>query len=78
VLLLFRCFSSFTVCLPFSAVVYIACSQLEKLRARLLNIRQQHRTSQQHPGAQEKQKDMFSVMQKVLHEGVSHHELILE
>ena len=75
VLLLFHSVASFTVCLPFCAVVCIVCSHLEKLRARLLNIRQKHRTSQQHPGAQEEQKDVFSVMQKELNEEISHHQM---
>jgi ribosome-binding protein aMBF1 (putative translation factor) len=61
--------------------VCIACSQFEKLRARLLNIRQQqqqHQTLQQQPSAQQEEKDMASDMQKELHECVSHHQLILK
>jgi len=68
--------------------VCIACSQFEKLRARLLAIGQEKETPEQDTTADCEQKegngqtyicqDMFSHMQEELKECVSHHRLILE
>jgi hypothetical protein len=68
--------------------VCIACSQFEKLRARLLAIGQKKGTPEQDTAADCDQKEgkgqiyicqeMFSPMQEELKECVSHHCLILE
>ena len=72
----------------FGTVVCIACSQFQKLRARLLAIGQKKRTTEQDSAADCDQTEgngqiyicqkMFSLMQEELKECVSHHRLILE
>jgi len=71
-------------------MVCVACSQFEKLRARLLAIGQRRRTPEQDSAADCDQtegigqnytyicQEMFSVMQEELQECVSLHRLILE
>jgi septum formation topological specificity factor MinE len=67
--------------------VCIACSQLEKLRANLLDIRQKHVTSEQDSGAETDQEEggqvqtsqeVFSRMQRQLKDCVRHHQLIIK
>ena len=72
----------------FCTAVCIACSQLEKLRARLLVIKQKKRTPEQDSAADCDQKEgngqiytcqeMFSLMQEQMKECVSLHRLILQ
>jgi len=72
----------------FCTAVCIACSQLEKLRARLLAIKQEKGTAKQDSATDCEQKEgkgqiyicqeMFSLMQEQLKECVSLHRLILE
>jgi hypothetical protein len=69
-------------------MVCIACSQFEKLRARLLAIAQKKGTPEQDSAAdcdQTEEKgqiditqEMFRLMQEQLKECVSHHRLIIE
>jgi hypothetical protein len=69
-------------------MVCIACSQFEKLRARLLAIGQKKGTPEQNSAADYDQteekgeidicQEMFCVMQEQLNECVSHHRLIIE
>jgi hypothetical protein len=67
--------------------VCIACSQLEKLRANLLNIRQKLDTSTQESGAEtdggkegeiETSQEVFCRMQKQLNDCIRHHQLIIK
>jgi hypothetical protein len=66
--------------------VCIACSQLEKLRASLLDIKQKHDTAEQNSGAEADQEEqqaqtsqkVFSHMLKQLNDCVRHHQLIIE
>jgi hypothetical protein len=72
----------------FGTMVCIACSQFQKLKARLLAIAQKKGTPEQDSAAdcdrtEEKGhidifQEMFSVMQEQLNECVSHHRLIIE
>jgi hypothetical protein len=76
----------------YATLVCIACSQLEKLRASLLDIRQRHVTWKQDSGAdsdeeeeqgQEKEQvhtpqEVFHHMQKQLNDCIRHHQKILE
>ena len=72
----------------YCTAVCIACSQLEKLRARLLAVGQKKGTPEQDSAADCDQtegngqiyvcQEMFSLMQEQLKECVSHHRLILE
>ena len=72
----------------FGTAVCVACSQLEKLRARLLAVGQKKGTREQDSAADCGQteengqiyicREMFSLMQEQLKECVSHHRLILE
>jgi len=72
----------------FGTVVFIACCQFEKLRARLLAIGQKKGKLEQDTAADGDQtegngqiyvcQEMFSPMQEELKECVSHHRLILE
>jgi hypothetical protein len=72
----------------FGTVVCIACSQFEKLRARLLAIGQRRGTPEEDLAADCDQtegngqiyicQEMFSLMQEQLKECVSLHRLILE
>ena len=72
----------------FGTVVCIACSQFEKLRARLLTIGQRRGKTEQDMPADCDQtegngriyvcQEMISLMQERLKECVSHHRLILE
>jgi len=68
----------------YATLVYVACSQLEKLKAALLDIRQSQVTSEQDCGAENGQQegqgqghnseDMFRHMQKELNNCVSLHQ----
>ena len=72
----------------FCTAVCIACSQLEKLRARLLAIKQKKGINEQDSAADYDQKEgngqiyicqeMFSLMKEQLQECVSLHRLILQ
>ena len=72
----------------FGTAVYIACSQFQKLRARLLAIGQIRGTTEQYKAADCDQtegngqiyicQEMFSFMQEKLKEYVAYHRLILE
>jgi septum formation topological specificity factor MinE len=68
-------------------MVCIACSQLEKLRANLLDIRQKHVTSEQDSGAEtdreeggkvQTSQEVFCRMQGQLNDCVRLHQLIIE
>jgi hypothetical protein len=69
-------------------MVCIACSQFQKLRARLLAIGQKKGTPEQDSAAEFEQteekeeidicQEMFSVVQEQLKQCVSHHRLIIE
>jgi hypothetical protein len=70
----------------YATLVCIACSQLEKLRASLLDIKQKHDTAEQHSVAETDQEEeqevrtsqeMFYHMQKQLNDCVRHHQQIL-
>jgi type VI protein secretion system component VasF len=75
----------------YATLVCIACSQLEKLRASLLDIRQRHVTSEQDLGAESDQEEaqgqekeqvhtsqeVFHHMQKRLNDCIHHHQQIL-
>jgi hypothetical protein len=70
----------------YATLVCIACSQLEKLRANLLDIRQKPDTSEQDSGAESDREEetqvhtsqeMFRRMQRQLNECVRHHQEIL-
>ncbi|XP_021941233.1 odorant receptor 2a-like isoform X2 [Zootermopsis nevadensis] len=65
----------------------IACTQLEKLRANIYNIRQKHDTTEQDSGAETDQEEegkvyttqqMFCHMQKQLNDCIRHHQEILK
>jgi hypothetical protein len=67
--------------------VCIACSQLEKLRANLLDIRQKLDTSAQDSGAEtdreegrqvQTSQEVFYRMQEQLNDCVRHHQLIIK
>jgi len=70
----------------YATLVYVACGQLEKLRANLLDIRQTYVTSEQHIRAETGQheeegqghasEDMFQHMQKQLKNCIRHHQKI--
>jgi hypothetical protein len=71
----------------YATLVCIACSQLQKVRANLLNIRQKHDTSEQDSGAETDQeeegkvqtsKEKFCDMQKQLNNCIRHHQEILQ
>jgi hypothetical protein len=72
----------------YGTVVCIACSQLEKLRTNLLEIRQKLDTSEQDSGAgigREEEKteaktsqEVFRRMQRQLNDCIRHHQLIIE
>jgi hypothetical protein len=70
----------------YATLVCVACSQLEKLRANLLDIRQKHVTSEQDSGAEtgreeggqvQTPQEVFCHMHKQLDDCVRHHQLIL-
>jgi hypothetical protein len=66
--------------------VCIACSQLEKLRANFVDIKQRQNTSEQDSGAESDQKeeelhtsqDVFRHMQEQLNDCIRHHQNTLE
>jgi hypothetical protein len=66
----------------FATLVCVACSQLEKLRAALLDIRQTHVTAERDFGTQEAQgqarasEELFCHMQKQLNNCIRHHQKI--
>jgi hypothetical protein len=70
-----------------ATLVCVACSQLETLRAAILDIRQTHVTSEQDCGAETDQlegegqvracKKLFGHMQKQLNECIRHHQQII-
>jgi hypothetical protein len=70
----------------YATLVCVACSQLEKLRAALLDIRQTHVTAERgcgtHTGQQEAQgqartsEELFRHMQKQLNNCIRHHQEI--
>jgi hypothetical protein len=72
----------------YGTVVCISCSQLEKLRANLLDIRQKLDASEQDSGTEtdreEKEtevhnsQELFRRMQRQLNDCVRHHRLIIE
>jgi hypothetical protein len=63
-------------------LVSVACSQLEKLTAALLDIRQTHDTAERDCGTQEAQgqarasEELFRHMQKQLNDCIRHHQEI--
>jgi hypothetical protein len=63
-------------------LVYVACIQLEKLRASLLDIRQTHVTAERDCGTQEAQgqarasQEIFQHMQKQLNDSIRYHQEI--
>jgi hypothetical protein len=69
-------------------MVTIACSQLEKLRANLLDIRQKLNISEQDSGAESDRQEeetqvhtpqeMFCRMQGQLNDCIRHHQLIIK
>jgi hypothetical protein len=73
----------------YAMLVCVACSQLEKLRAAILDIRQTHVTSEQDCGAETDQQEgqgqrqfstsekMPSHMQKKLNDCIRHHQQII-
>jgi hypothetical protein len=72
----------------YATLMCVACSQLEKLRASLLDIRQKHDTAEQNSGAEADQEEeeeevvytpqeVFRHMQKQLNDCVRHHQEIL-
>jgi hypothetical protein len=73
----------------YATLICVACSQLEKLRAAILDIRQTHVTSEQDCGAERDQQEgqgqeqvhtseeLFGHMQKQLNGCVRHHEQII-
>ncbi|PNF35138.1 hypothetical protein B7P43_G09269 [Cryptotermes secundus] len=71
----------------YATLVCIACSQLEKLRANLLDIRQEHKTQEQDSGAEtdteeeeiqvHTSQEVFRRMQGELKDCVRHHQQIL-
>jgi hypothetical protein len=71
----------------YATFVYVACSQLEKLRANLLDIRQKHDVQEHDSGAETDQEEegqvqqtsqkMFLQMQKQLNDCINHHQQIL-
>jgi hypothetical protein len=73
----------------YAMLVCAACSQLEKLRAAILDIRQTHVTSKQDCGAETDQQDgqgqgqvrtteeLFGHMQKQLNDCIRHHQQII-
>jgi hypothetical protein len=71
----------------YATLVCIACSQLQKVKANLLDIRQKHDTSEQGSGAETDQeeegqvqtfKEKFCDMQKQLNNCIRHHQEILQ
>ncbi|XP_033607071.1 uncharacterized protein LOC117282255 [Cryptotermes secundus] len=71
----------------YATLVCIACSQLEKLRANLLDIRQEFGTPAQDSGAEtdteeeeqvQMSQEVFCRMQEQLNDCIRHHQLILE
>jgi hypothetical protein len=72
----------------YGTVVCIACSQLEKLRANLLDIRQKSHTSEQDSGTETDREEeetqahahqeMFRRMQRQLNDCIRHHQLIIK
>jgi hypothetical protein len=83
------CLCSFVAFISlYATLVCIACSQLEKLRANLLDIRQKPNTyvedSDAEPDREEEEtqahtsQEVFHRMQKQLNACVRHHQLILE
>ena len=73
----------------YATLVCIACSQLEKLRANLVDIRQKENASEKDSGAEfnrkaeeEEQmhtsKEVFHHMRDQLHDCISHHQNTLE
>jgi hypothetical protein len=59
--------------------VCVACSQLEKLRAALLDIRQTHVTAERDCGTEGQARaseELFRHMQKQLNNCIRHHQLI--
>jgi hypothetical protein len=71
----------------YAMLVCVACSQLEKLRAAILDIRQTHVTSEQDCGAETDQQEgqrqirtseeLFSHMRKQLNDCIRHHQQII-
>jgi hypothetical protein len=72
----------------YATLVCIACSQLEKLRANLLDIRQELDTPAQDSGPEtdreeeetqvQTSQEVFCRMQEQLNECIRHHQLIIE
>jgi hypothetical protein len=71
----------------YGSLVCVACSQLEKLRANLLDIRQKHDTSEQDSvaetdreegGQAQTSQEVFCRMQEQLNDCIRHHQLIIE
>jgi hypothetical protein len=66
----------------YATLVCVACSQMEKLRAALLDIRQTHVTAERDCGTQEAQgqtrtsEELFRHMQKQLNNCIRHHQEI--
>jgi hypothetical protein len=63
----------------YAALVCVACSQLEKLRAGLLDIRQTHVTAERDCGTQghaRASEELFRHMQKQLNNCIRHHQEI--
>jgi hypothetical protein len=71
----------------YGSIMAITCSQLEKLRANLLDIRRNHDTSVQDSGAEtdseeeetqvQTSQEVFRRMQKQLNDCIRHHQQIL-
>jgi hypothetical protein len=82
------CLCSFVAYISlYATLVCIACSQLEKLRANLLDIRQKHDTSDLNSSAEAQQEEqgrvhtsqeVFCHMQKLLNDCIRHHQDILQ
>jgi hypothetical protein len=82
------CLCSFVAFISlYATLVCIACSQLEKLRANLLDIRQKLDTSAHDSGAETDREEetqvhvsqeVFRSMQEQLNDCIRHHQLILE
>jgi hypothetical protein len=69
----------FGFCGLYATFVCIGCSQLEKLRANLLDIGQRHNTAQQDSRANSDQEERqeFSLQQEQLSDCIRHHQEIL-
>jgi hypothetical protein len=82
----FSAYEYFAFASLYATLVCVACSQLEKLRASLLDIRQTHVTAQRNRGTQtdlqeaqgqaRASQELFRHMQKQLNECIRHHQEI--